>query len=30
MRSCNNLEQFTLTNATELFKFHRRWIQSIL
>lgn len=29
MRSCNNLEQFTLTNDPELFEFHRRWIQSI-
>lgn len=29
MRSCNNLEQFTLTNDRKLFEFHRNWIQSI-
>jgi len=29
MRSCNNLEQITMTNNRTLFEFHRRWIQSI-
>jgi hypothetical protein len=29
LRSCNNLEQFTLTNDRELFVFHRRWILSL-
>jgi len=29
LRSCNNLEQITMTNNRTLFEFHRRWIQSI-
>lgn len=29
MRSCNNLEQFTLTNDRAVFQFHRRWIAAI-
>jgi hypothetical protein len=29
LRSCNNLEQFTLTNAPEVYDFHRAWILSL-
>jgi len=29
LRSCNNLEQFTLTNSRPLFEFHAGWIQEI-
>jgi len=28
LRSCNNIEQFTLTNDRELFAFHRKWIRA--
>jgi hypothetical protein len=28
LRSCNNLEQFTLTNDAALFDFHRAWISA--
>ena len=30
LRSCNNLEQFTLTNSRELYDFHRTWIRSVI
>lgn len=26
LRSCNNIEQFTLTNSPEVFNFHKGWI----
>jgi len=29
LRSCNNLEQFALTNDRRLFDFHRSWINQI-
>jgi hypothetical protein len=28
LRSCNNLEQFTLTNDAALFEFHTKWIRA--
>lgn len=30
LRSCNNLEQFTLTHSRELYDFHRTWIRSVI
>jgi hypothetical protein len=30
LRSCNNLEQFTLTHSRELYDFHRGWIRSVI
>ncbi|HQK01302.1 MAG TPA: hypothetical protein PLP12_12575 [Verrucomicrobiota bacterium] len=29
LRSCNNLEQFTLTNDRDLYRFHQTWIHNI-
>lgn len=28
LRSCNNIEQFALTNDTRLYRFHRTWIRA--
>jgi len=30
LRSCNNLEQPTLTRSRPLYEFHRRWIHAVL
>jgi len=30
LRSCNNFEQFALTNSPELFAFHRSWVSKML
>jgi len=30
LRSCNNLEQFSLTHSIELYEFHRDWIEQVL
>lgn len=30
LRSCNNLEQLTLTNCATLYNFHKRWIFEVL
>jgi len=30
LRSCNNLEQFTLSNSGPLFEFHREWMQGAI
>jgi hypothetical protein len=30
LRSCNNLEQFALTNSRGLYDFHARWIKGLL
>jgi hypothetical protein len=29
LRSCRNIEQFTLTEAPDLYEFHRRWIEDV-
>ncbi|MEW6306760.1 MAG: hypothetical protein AB1705_25110 [Verrucomicrobiota bacterium] len=30
LRSCNNIEQLTITNSPELFEFHRAWITQVI
>jgi hypothetical protein len=30
LRSCQNVEQFTITQSRELFNFHARWIEDVL
>jgi hypothetical protein len=30
LRSCRNIEQFTMTNDRELLTFHRSWMETVI